>query len=155
MEGAIVPSVLEVTNMTYAEEQYGDFVNINSPVLSLSQFKEKRGLPLNEKCADIFYSKTAHLGDNDFIKIDREMLQMIGFTNTFKEKKDSEGNLKLDANGNPKLEDKRQDFKNSIRCLRATVGFIEGTSLDDINAHFVIQKLAHLPGRANHGGQNR
>ena len=67
MEGAIVPSVLEVTNMTYAEEQYGDFVNINSPVLNMSQFKEKRGLPLNEKCADIFYSKTAHLGDNDFI----------------------------------------------------------------------------------------
>jgi hypothetical protein len=155
MEGAIVPSVLDVTNMTYAEEQYGDFVNINSPILSLSQFKEKRGLPLNEKCADIFYSKTAHLGDNDFIKIDREMLQLIGFANTFKAKKDSEGNLKLDANGNPKLEDKRQDFNNSIRCLRATVGFIEGTSLDDINAHFVIQKLAHLPGRANHGGQNR
>ena len=101
MEGAIVPSVLEVTNMTHAEEQYGDFVNINSPVLSLSQFKEKRGLPLNEKCADIFYSKTAHLGDNDFIKIDREMLQMIGIKNKLTEKKDSHGNLKLDENGNP------------------------------------------------------
>ena len=49
MEQAIVLSVLEVTNTMYAQEQYGDFVNINSPVLNISQFKEKRGLPLNEK----------------------------------------------------------------------------------------------------------
>ena len=49
MEGAIIPSLLEVTNMTYAQEQYGDFVDTNSPVLNMSQFKEKRGLPLNEK----------------------------------------------------------------------------------------------------------
>ena len=149
MEGAIVPSVLEVTNMTYAEEQYGDFVNINSPVLSLSQFKEKRGLPLNEKCADIFYSKTAHLGDNDFIKIDREMLQLIGIKNTFSEKKDKHGNVKLDENGLPKIKDKRQDFNNAIKCLRNTAGFVEGVSLDDINAHFVIQKAAHNPLRAD------
>jgi len=155
MEGDIVPSVLEVTNMTYAREQYGDFVDTNSPVLNISQFKEKRGLPLNEKCADIFYSKTAHLGDNDFIKIDREMLQLIGIKNKFTEKKDSHGNLKLDENGNPKMEDKRHDFNNALKCLRNTAGFVEGVSLDDTNAHFVLQKIGTNLGGAMRGGQNR
>ena len=155
MESAIVQSVLEVTNMTYAEEKYGSFVDINTSVLDLSHFKEKGQLPLNETCAEVFYSKTAHLKEHDFIKIDREMLQMIGFTNTFKEKKDSKGTLKLDVNGNPKKEDKRQDFNNAIKCLRNTEGFIEGKSLDDIEAHFVLEKLAHIPGRATHGGQNK
>ena len=41
MEGAIVPSILDVTNMRHAEEKYGDFVDIKNPVLNISQFKEK------------------------------------------------------------------------------------------------------------------
>ena len=150
-----IPSSLEVANMDIAHQKYANFVNINNEELTQAQFKEALNLPLNEKVASAFFQKTAHLGDNDFIKIDREMLQTIGFTNTFKEKRDSEGNLKLDANGNPHLEDKRQDFNNAIKCLRNTKGFIEGKSLHDIDAHFVLEKVAHLPGRASHGGQNR
>ena len=144
MEGTIVPSVLEVTNMTYAEEQYGDFVNIKSPVLNMSQFKEKRGLPLNEKCADIFYSKTAHLGDNDFIEIDRPILEMMGFKNTWNEKKDKQGNVRLDEYGKPKLEDTRKDFNNAIRCLRNMIGFNESDSFDDENADYIVKKAASL-----------
>ena len=57
------------------------------------------------------------------------------------------------------MEDRRTDFSNAIKCLRNTLGFREGVSLDDIHAHFVVLKtndsLAHHRGRASHGGQNR
>ena len=159
MENSIVPSSLEVTNMTYAEEQYGDFVDIHNKVLTMSEFQKRRNLPLNEQCASVFYSKTAHLTDNDFVEIDRSVLQMIGFKNNFSEQKDKHGNLKMDALGNPLLKDMRNDFSSAVRCLRNTVGFIEGSSLDDYTAHFVIQKLGVRFGtpssQAQHGGQNK
>ena len=159
MENSIVPSSLEVTNMTYAEEQYGDFVDIHNKVLTMSEFQKRRNLPLNEQCASVFYSKTAHLTDNDFVEIDRSVLQMIGFKNNFSEQKDKHGNLKTDALGNPLLKDMRNDFSSAVRCLRNTVGFIEGSSLDDYTAHFVIQKLGVRFGtpssHAQHGGQNK
>ena len=82
MESAIVQSVLEVTNMTYAEEKYGSFVDINTSVLDLSHFKEKGQLPLNEKCAEVIYSKTAHFKDSNFIKGYRPILKMMGFKST-------------------------------------------------------------------------
>lgn len=145
MEGAIVPSVLDVTNMTHAEEKYGNFVDIKNPVLSLSQFKSKQQLPLNEKCAAVFYSKMAHLNDSDFIEIDRPILEMIGFKNTWTEKKDKYGNLKLDEYGRPKLEDNRKDFNNAIRCLRNMNGFNESDSFDDENADYVVRKAASDP----------
>ena len=43
--------------------------------------------PLNEKIASLFSEKTAHLEDHEFIKIDREMLQMIGFYKYFQKEK--------------------------------------------------------------------
>ena len=124
MEIALVSSSLEVTNIKYAEEQYGEFVNVYSPILTISEFQTQRKLPLNEQCSAVFYSRTAHLKDVDFVEIDKPILQMIGFKNSFSEKKDKNGNLKLDADGNPLLKDMRNDFSTAIRCLRGTFGFI-------------------------------
>ena len=178
MDNAIVPaSTLAITNMKYAEEQYGDFVDIHGPVLTIAEFQKRRNLPLNEQISSVFYSKTAHLSDNDFVEIDRSVLEMIGFKNTVYEVKDKDGSVKLDKNGNPKLKDVRADFSQAVRCLRSTAGFIEGSSFDDIDAHFVIQKHGKLlslpsshvqngcqklgnPGifpssQAQHGGQNK
>ena len=178
MDNAIIPaSTLAITNMKYAEEQYGDFVDIHGPVLTIAEFQKRRNLPLNEQISSVFYSKTAHLSDNDFVEIDRSVLEMIGFKNTVYEVKDKDGSVKLDKNGNPKLKDVRADFSQAVRCLRNTAGFIEGSSFDDIDAHFVIQKLGKIlslpsshvqnggqklgnPGifpssQAQHGGQNK
>ena len=127
MEGAIVPTtLLEIQDMKLAQDQYADFVDIHRPILSIAEFKEQRNLALNERCASVFYAKTAHLKDNDFIEIDRSILETIGFKNTFVEQKDNKGNLKLDENGQPKLKDTRCDFSHAVRCLKNTAGFIEG-----------------------------
>ena len=160
MESAIIPaSSLEITNMKYAEEQYGDFVDIHGPVLTIAEFQKRRNLPLNEQISSVFYSRTAHLSDNDFVEIDRSVLEMIGFKNTVYEVKDKDGSVKLDKNGNPKLKDVWADFSHAIRCLRNTAGFIEGSSLDDTHAHFIIQKLGNhgifSSSQAQYGGQNK
>ena len=55
--------------------------------------------PLNERIASLFSEKTAHLEDHEFIKIAREMLQMIGFTNSFKIKLDKKGIQRLKTLG--------------------------------------------------------
>ena len=146
---------LEVANMNVANEKYANFVDVNQTELTQAQFKEAQNLPLNETVASVFFQKTAHLQDHDFIKIDRDMLQTIGFKNTFTVKKDKHGNVKIDEYGIPMMEDKRQDFNNALKCLRNTAGFVEGTSLNDTNAHFVLQKVAHPIGGASHGGQNK
>ena len=156
-EGAVVPtSVLAVVDLQLAHDRYDDFADIHRPMLSLADFKEQRNLPLNEKCTSVFYAKTAHLKDHDFIEIDRPILETIGFKNIFSEKKDKNKNTKLDENGNPMLQDMRTDFSQAIRCLRNTVGFVEGTSFDDERAHFVIKKFsAKLPSfaeKSSHGG---
>ena len=159
MEKALIPSSLEVTNTKYAEEQYGDFVDVHGPILTISEFQKRRNLPLNEQCSSVFYSKTAHLTDIDFVEIDRPILEMIGFKNIIYEVKDKNGTIKLDKNGNPKVKDVRADFSQAIRCLRNTAGFVEGSSFDDTNAHFVIEKsgkLRSLPtSQAQNGGQNK
>ena len=153
MENAIVPSSLEVSNTKYAEEQYGDFVDVHGPILTISEFQKRRNLPLNEQCSSVFYSKTAHLTDIDFVEIDRPILEMIGFKNSISEKKDKNGNVKLDKNGNPSLKDMRNDFSTAIRCLRNTAGFVEGCLLSDTCAHFVIQKAGvHIGTPGKHGG---
>ena len=54
MENTIIAPTLDVVNMTYAQEKYGEFVNILNPVLSISEFKEKRNLPLNDQCSSVF-----------------------------------------------------------------------------------------------------
>ena len=136
----VTTSSLEIQNLRLAHEQYDGFVDVSCPLLSVSEFKSRRGLPLNEQCAAVFYSKTAHLGDKDFIEVDRQMLEIIGFKNNFIEKKDKQGNVKDDEHGNPLLSDMRNDFSSAIRCLRNTVGFVEGKSFDDLQCHFIVQK---------------
>ena len=96
---------------------------------------------------------------NDFIEITREILETIGFKNSFYEKKDKNGNLKLDEDGNPLLKDMRTDFSTAVRCLRNTSGFIEGSSFDDTSAHFVIRKSVNhvrfTHSKVQNGGQNK
>ena len=129
-----------VTDLTVAHEQYDSFVDIYQPLLSIAEFRKQQQLPLNEQCDSVFYLKTAHLKDTDFVQIDRPVLEMIGFKNTWTEKKDRKGKVKLDENGFPKLEDTRKDFNHAIRCLRNMAGFKESSSLDDQDADYVIQK---------------
>ena len=156
-QSIVTTNTLEIQNLQYAHEQYDDFVDIHGPLLNVSEFKTRRGLPLNEQCAAVFYEKTMNLKDTDFIEIDRQMLQMIGFKNMFIEKKDKQGNVKLDENGKPKLEDTRKDFNNAIRCLRNMAGFIESDNFEDHQADFIIQKNAALEreAKAGAGGHNK
>ena len=147
---------LQVKNLQNAHEKYDSFVEIHRPMLTISEFKDQQNLPLNDQCSSVFYEKTSHLKDTDFVEIDRPMLELIGFKNLFIEKKDRNGNVKINSNRSPKIIDKRTDFNNAIKCLRNTVGFLEGTSIDDSNAHFVIEKLVH-PGKctSRYGGHNK
>ena len=155
-ENSIVPvNTLEITSLQYAHEQYDEFVDISCPLLTVPEFKTRRKLPLNEQVAAALYGKTVHLKDFDFIEIDRQMLQMIGFKNTLSKKKDKHGNIKVDGQGAPILNDMRNDFSNAIRCLRNTVGFVEGKSFEDLDCHFIVQKTAGPIGPAEkqrHGG---
>ena len=125
MDNSVVPSSsLEITNITYAQEQYGNFVDIHQPLFTISEFQKRRNLPLNKQCSSVFYAKTAHLNDIDFVEIDRSILQMIGFKNSFSETKDKNGKTKTDANGCPLLKDMCNNFSTAIRCLKITIGFI-------------------------------
>ena len=81
----------------------------------------------------------------DFVEIDRNMLQNIGFKNIFNEHKDKNGNLKL--------KDSRNDFKCAIKSLRRFHGYVEGTSFEDPNAHFLVKKLKISP--KQRGGHNK
>ena len=154
-ELTVPSSSLELVDIQQAHNKYDDFVDVCRPILSIAQFQKQRKLPLNEQCAFVFYTKTAHLKDTDFIEIDRSILETIGFKNTFYEQKDKHGNVKLDEAGQPKLKDTRVDFCNALKCLRNTAGFVEGMSFDDENAHFVIKKAGHtggFPENSRHGG---
>ena len=155
-ENSIVPvNTLEITSLQYAHEQYDEFVDISCPLLTVPEFKTRRKLPLNEQVAAALYGKTVHLKDSDFIEIDRQMLQMIGFKNTWSEKKDKHGNIKVDEKGMPILNYMRNDFSSAIRCLRNTIGFVEGKNFNDSACHFIVQKAAVLAGTAEnqrHGG---
>ena len=105
------------------------------------------------KSLDISTTRNEGSNDCNYIEITRSILQTIGFRNTFYEKKDSKGNIKLNEKGNPMLRDMRTDFCSAIRCLRKTVGFVEGASFDDTNANFVILK-AVVP-TSRQGGMNK
>ena len=143
---------LQITNLSYAHQQYDDFVEIHLPILSLNDFKTKCHLSLHSACAAVFYDKLAHLKDTDFVEIDRSMLEIIGFKNITYHQKDKNGEIKLDKTGNPKFQDMRTDFSHAIRCLRRTAGFVEGSSFDDNDAHFVITKNVNT---TQNGGQNK
>ena len=144
----IIPHSLEVNNLQYANEKYDSFVDIHSPMLDVADFRVKRELPLNEECDAVFYEKTSHLKDTDYLEIDRSILEIIGFKNKFAEKKDKDGNFKIDEFGNIKMEDTRSDFKSAIRCLRNMEGFRESDSFDDNKADYVIKKAARLKSSA-------
>lgn len=90
---------------------------------------------------------------NDFIEITREILETIGFKNNFYEKKDKNGNLKLDADGNPLLKDIRSDFASAIRSLRCMADFVEGCFLENVDAHFIVMKNEKI--KLQNGGQNK
>ena len=97
---------------------------------------------------------TAQDKNTDFIEVDRKLLQKIGFKNILTEKKDKHGNIKVDEHGQPLLYDFRNDFSNAIRSLRSS-SFIEGTSLDESDVHFVVQKTtidANKKTQKRHGG---
>ena len=145
MSEVVVTPSLDVIDLQHAHEQYDNFVVIAFPMLCLQEFKERRQLPLNDTCASVFFAKTAHLKETDFLEIDRLILEMIGFKNNWIEKKDKNGNVKLDDNGNPKMEDTRKDFNNAIRCLRNMEGFKESNNFDDSDADFVIKGALLLP----------
>ena len=60
---------------------------------------------------------------------------------SFCEKKDKNGNVIADENGSKTCD---LIFFQANRCLRNTAGFKEGSSFDDDEAHFVIQKLGKI-----------
>ena len=142
IDSAATPDMLNLNNtdLVSAHKKYDGFVQIHLPILSVSEFKEKVGLSLNTECASVFYGRIVHLSDTDFVQIDRNILELIGFKNTVYEQKDKNGVVKLDKYGNPKLKDTRIDFANALRCLRNTSGFAEGSSFNDKTADFVIKK---------------
>ena len=39
--------------MKLAEEQYGVFVDVQGPILTISQFQKRIHLPLNKQCASV------------------------------------------------------------------------------------------------------
>ena len=47
----------------------------------------------------------------------------------------------MDKNGNPMMKVKQNVFSTAIRSLIVTAGLVEGSLLDDTEAHFVIQKV--------------
>lgn len=69
----------------------------------------------------------------NFVEVDRPILETIGFKNILSKVKDKNGNIKL--------QDSRSDFRNATRYLRTNPIFVEGTSFDDPQAHFVIKRL--------------
>ena len=137
---------LSVTTMQLAREKYNNFANIHLPVLSLIEFIRAQNLPLNEQCASVFFNRIDHLQDDDFIEIDRPILEMIGFKNNWIEQIDKKGNVKVDENGKPKLKDTRKDFSNAIKCLRNLAGFNESDNFDSNEADYVIKKTGPNPG---------
>ena len=68
-------------------------------MFNVCEFQKKRDLPLNEECAKVFYGRIAHLKDIDFVEINISILEIIGFKNTFSEKKHKNGSTKIHENG--------------------------------------------------------
>ena len=90
---------------------------------------------------------------HEFIEITREILQSIGYKNSFCEKKDKNGRTKMNAHGKPVMKDTRCDFYSAVRCLRNTAEFKEGSSFEDVDAHFIVMKTK--PMELQYGGQNK
>ena len=82
---------------------------------------------------------------HEFIEITREILQSIGFKNSFCQKKDKTGKAVM--------KDMRSDFYSALRCLKNTKEFKEGSSFEDVDAHFIVMKTE--PMQHQNGGQNK
>ena len=67
--------------------------------------------------------------------------------------RDRNGTLKLDNIGNPKLKDTRSDFAHAIRSLRRMADFVEGSSLENVDANFIVMKNEKI--ELQNGGQNK
>lgn len=131
---------LTAVNARVAHDAYDSFVDVSLPILEIHQFAERQNLPLNERCMSVFHAKTAYLRDQDWIELDRSILELVGFKNSWTARKSKDGSVKRDSDGNPVLMDTRNDFSNAIRCLKNINGFVEGQSFDDSGAHFLITK---------------
>uniref|UniRef100_A0A6C0CPN9 Uncharacterized protein n=1 Tax=viral metagenome TaxID=1070528 RepID=A0A6C0CPN9_9ZZZZ len=78
--------------------------------------------------------------------MDRSMLHIVGFRNTFTEKTNKKGTVTL--------MDDRNDFKHVKTCLKKI--FPCGHSTDDIDKQWFVVKHAVPSGTAClHGGQNK
>ena len=73
--------------------------------------------------------------------LNSQFYKRLGLRTLLWKKKDKNGNIRMDKNGNPMMKVKQNDFSTAIRSLIATAGLVEGFLLDDTEAHFVIQKL--------------
>ena len=126
---------LTAVNAKVAHDSYDSFVDVSLPILEIHQFAERQNLPLNEHCMSVFHARIAPLQENDWIELDRSILELIGFENRWSELKNKE----MGSDGNPvMMVDTRKDFSDAIRCLKNTLGFVEGQSFDDSHAHFLI-----------------
>ena len=75
---------LKLADIQSAYEEYDQFVKATHVFgqLSIEDFRIRRQMPLNTPCAQIFLTKTSHLTENDFIEIDRPVLNTIGQLDT-------------------------------------------------------------------------
>ena len=85
------------------------------PMLPFTEYVKERGYKLNAECVNVFYNRIKHLKEQDFVEIDRTVLEAFGTV---------------------------------IRYLRTMKSFTEGTSLDDINADYVL-----VPDLTSRGGK--
>ena len=90
----------------------------------------------------------------EFVLVDRSILQKLGYSNKLRTKRDINGALKMDQNGNPIKMDNRIDFSNFYRFIRKRSDiFFEGTSFEDENATYTIQNCEHLHSVAQVSGR--
>ena len=103
-------------DLAYARGKYDRLVKTHLPMLSMYDFKEECGFPLDKECSVFFAREVDCKKKTDFLIIDRKVLDFIGFRN---------GNFQI-------------DLCKALDRLRKIAGFIEGRSLNDSNAHFVV-----------------
>ena len=111
-------SIMQKCNfdLAYARGKYDRLVKTHLPMLSMYDFKEECGFPLDKECSVFFAREVDCKKKTDFLIIDRKVLDFIGFRN---------GNFQI-------------DLCKALDRLRKIAGFIEGHALNDRDAHFVV-----------------
>uniref|UniRef100_A0A6C0CSX7 DUF3627 domain-containing protein n=1 Tax=viral metagenome TaxID=1070528 RepID=A0A6C0CSX7_9ZZZZ len=127
-------------------EKFNWIIDITKHIISIAEFAIRTGVELDEECL-LLCQRIHNKKDTDPIKLDRSMLQIVGFRNTFTEKTNKKGTVKL--------MDERTDFHNAKRCL--TKIFPCGNSPDDIDKQWFIVKTGSPTGLPvlQNGGQNK